>query len=457
MTRRRDRAGGAHEPRARAVWAGALAVALLLSGCSGVNAGSAAEASFTGQFASDPDVASLDLRSSNDLPWVGSTSGTVVAREGLDETQLRDLTDRVGSYLAAHRDNTGAFGIEADGLSFPVAGDRAANERTLEIVSELRGDARLASANLSGMEFVVTRAEDAFAVAEELPVLAGRLGLEPDFEFRVSSAGDSEDGSVELAGTYGDWITTAAAVHGSVAGQVGVSRIAAGPDSIELRVPEELFVPEATELAETALAGSGIELTVSSDQLRLDDGSDGTAARELLARLDDETSARIESSEAGDRVIRITARTRDDLVPLGEAVDAAPEAAAFTTIELRLAGEDGGFSRSEGSIDVFAEPGGVAGRVTAAVAVAVTDGIASVSMARERLDVSVADDVAPDDFARFAAALKSAAAEGDWVCVFSDTADTLCVTADDRISEGDSSYADHPSWSAFVRAWNTAP
>ena len=460
MMRPRDRAIGARGLGARAVWAGALAAALLLSGCSGVNAGSSAEASFTEQFGSDPDVASLDLRSSNDLPWVGSTSGTVVAREGLDETEVRDLTDRVGRYLAAHRDNTGAFGIESDGLSFPVAGDKAANARTLEIVAELRSDERLASADLSGMEFVVTNAGDAFAMAEELPELAERLGLDPDFEFSVFTAYDSAagsvDGSVELAGAYGDWIMTAAAVHASVAAQVEASRIAAGPESIELRVADERFVPEATELAETAMAGAGIPLTVSSDQLRLDDGADGTAARELLAGLDDETIARIESSEASGRVIRITARTRDDLVPLGEAIDASPDSAAFSTIELRLAGEDGGFARSAGSIDIFAEPGTLASRASAGAGLAGTAGVSSVSMARERLDVSLSEDVAPDDFARFAAALKSAALPGDWVCLFSDTADTLCMTAADTLSTRGSTYEDHPSWTAFVRAWNTA-
>lgn len=439
-------------PASRAVAVAALAAALTLGGCASVNAGSAAERSFTEAFASDPAVASLDLRSSNDLPWIGATSGTVVARDDLDETELQELTDRVGRFLAEHASNTGAFGIEAGAFSFPVAGDQAANERTLGIVSELQGDGRLVRADLSTLEFEVSDAEHAFAVAEEVPELSERLGLERDLPFSVStSAGD-----VQLAGVPGEWVAEAEAVREAVAPQVGVSRITAGPESIELRVPDELFVPEATELAEAALEGSGIDLTVSSDQLRLDDGSDGTDARNLLGRLDDGTIARIASTEVSGSVIRMTVRSREDLVPLGKALDAAPESAAFSTIELRLAGEDGGFGRSAGSIDVFAEPGSLADRAAAGAALAGTDGIASVSMARQRLEISAAEGVAGDDFARFAAVLKRSALPGDWVCIFSGSADTLCVTADGTLAERDQSYDDHPSWSAFVRAWNTA-
>ena len=59
-----------------------IVAALLLSACSGVNAGSASKQDLERAFAEDPAIESMDLRVANDLPWVGGVSGDIIAKEG---------------------------------------------------------------------------------------------------------------------------------------------------------------------------------------------------------------------------------------------------------------------------------------------------------------------------------------------------------------------------------------
>ena len=90
---------------------GVIVAALLLSACSSVNAGSASKQDLERAFAEDPAIESMDLRVANDLPWVGGVSGDIIAKEGLDEADLRALIERLAKFSASHKGCSVSVGV----------------------------------------------------------------------------------------------------------------------------------------------------------------------------------------------------------------------------------------------------------------------------------------------------------------------------------------------------------
>ncbi|MBK0418466.1 hypothetical protein JD276_05385 [Leucobacter sp. CSA1] len=173
------------------------------------------------------------------------------------------------------------------------------------------------------------------------------LGLDEGLTVSVHT----EDGAVQLEGAPGPWLAQSAEVWEGVGRQIEVSGIRATPELAELRVADELHVSEATEIAEPMLSGSGMRLAVSSGLLQFGEGADGAAARDLLASLDDDTVARVQSSWAGEGVIHIRTGARDDLLPIARAVGELPEASVFDTIGLFSGSSAGAEEPLDGGVD----------------------------------------------------------------------------------------------------------
>lgn len=388
--------------------------------------------------------------------------------EGLGEAELRDLADRMGAYRADHS-VVSLLGIESDGIDFPVSTDAGANERMIDVVGRMQADARIVDADLTTLSFTVATGGDAFALAAELPGLAAELATAgADAETDAPSAGPTADRGVDfeiasqteevrLRGEYGAWVRVAEAVSAAVGSDAELIEVSATPDTLELLVRDERAVAGVTEIAERLAASAGMEVTVSSDALRVDPGTDGERARRLLERLDAGTAARIERTEAVASTLRVAVRSLDDALPVAEKLDVMPEAQNFSTIAVQVLGPDGQAGRTAGSLEVFAAPGSWGDRVGPAVELKRVNGVDAVSIAAGRVEMTAADDVAGGDFGRFAPALEAAADDEDWVCIFSYTASTLCVTAAPQLRPtADDAYADHPAYRAFVEAWNSA-
>lgn len=121
--------------------AGVVAATLLLSGCSmHVDAGSAAADEAESALSRIDGVASVRANGTNNLPFAGTASATVVTDDHLSDTALHDLTDAVGRWVHGRHSTTAS--IEADGYRFPVRSTAVLNARQLAVVDGLRHDDR---------------------------------------------------------------------------------------------------------------------------------------------------------------------------------------------------------------------------------------------------------------------------------------------------------------------------
>lgn len=463
-----------HAPRAIArllfSLAAALTVALTLSGCGNVNAGSAGVAEMQRVFADDPAIESLDLGGANDLPWVGVVSGDVIAKEGLDEAQLRDLIDRLAQFSAAYDGARISVNVQSDGVQFPVASDKGEREAYLSIGLKLRDDPRVLVTEFApGRSLTVTAAdpEAVFALASELPAELAALPDTGEAEIDLASV----NGEVTLEGTPGPWTELAGRVWLG-AQQYGVTRVAATPETLQMRVEREQDVEDAQNFARYALERSQLQLTVSSDKLQLAEGASGESARTLLAALDDDTVSRVATSWSDDKTLHVTARTLADAAPLADAISALREADVFGTIAIFVSAEDAkaaeGSDSAAGDADagrtaetsvlmVYADPSDLPAQVANALQVLKEPGAESVQISRDRIALAVSESVGEKNLGRFAPVLKSIAAAGDWVCVARPSSAQLCTTAMPEISAEDLGYAEHESARDFIKQWNAAP
>ena len=137
--------------RTTAVAALLAAATLLLTSCTGhVDAGSAGADAARDELARIDGVATVRADGSNDLPFAGTTTATVVTEDDLSDDRLQRVTDAVGRWIADHRGSvTYSADVEADGFVFTVQPTKPANARVLDVVDGLRGDERWLGAVLS--------------------------------------------------------------------------------------------------------------------------------------------------------------------------------------------------------------------------------------------------------------------------------------------------------------------
>lgn len=228
------------------------------------------------------------------------------------------------------------------------------------------------------------------------------------------------------------------------------------PESVELRVAREQDVGAATGAARAALAGSALRLTVSSDLVRLGEGSTGGSARDLLAGLPDETVSLIESTWTDDEALHVTAVSLAALPRLAKEIAVLPGSDRFSTIALKVMGEQPA-SGALPPFEVYADPAELPDRTSAGLALARTKGVDTVQIARGRVEIALAGFVAEERAGDYAGLLKAAARVGDWSCLDAGENGKLCTEAQDAIALADVPNDDHPGARAFVEAWNAAP
>ena len=214
--------------------------------------------------------------------------------------------------------------------------------------------------------------------------------------------------------------------------------------------------------ARYALDGSQLQLTVSSDLLGVASGSNGDAARTLLAALTDVAIGKVMTSWTSDTVLQIAVASPGDAQLLADELSRLPQSREFNTLAI-FVHPDGAFpgepEKNVGDeiLSVYAEPRELSAQVTNARRLLGEPGAQSVSIARDRIALAVSDSVGENDLAGYAVELKSVAATGQWTCVSTTSGSALCTTAKPSIGLDDIGYAEHPSAKEFVREWNAAP
>ena len=393
---------------------GVIVAALLLSACGSVNAGSASKQDLERAFAEDPAIESMDLRVANDLPWVGGVSGDIIAKEGLDEADLRALIERLAKFSASHKGGSVSVGVISDGVQFPVSEKQSAREAYLAFGLSLRDDPRVGSVEFDfGRSLLMTAESPAavFELAAALPEMLEPLPTEvTDLEL------SSSDGAISLEGAPGPWLMYAERVWAGAA-RYGATGLQATPELVELRVQREQDVEDARSFARYALDGSQLQLTVSSDLLGVADGSNGDAARTMLAALSDEAIGRVQTSWTDDEVLQIAVASPEDAQLLADELSRLPQGRAFNTLAIFVhpAGAfPGEPAKNVGDeiLSVYAEPRELSAQVTNARRLLGEPGAQSVSIARDRIELSVSDSVGENNLAGYAVELKSVAATG---------------------------------------------
>ncbi len=244
----------------------AILIAGALAGCGSVNAGTAGKRTTEREFRNDPAIESVELTSSNTLPWSGSVGGSLTARAGLSDDELAELVDRVGAFESQKHDGASvSLQVVVDDVTLHVLPDRARNARLVAVANQLRGDTGVVSAEIempvargARLTALTVSADRAFELAAATPEPLREQADEPPVEIDVSS----EDG-VSLEGVQGGtWIADAQRVWATVGLRVRVDELQATPETIDLHVADPTEVAAARQAAESALGDHTTSLSV---------------------------------------------------------------------------------------------------------------------------------------------------------------------------------------------------
>jgi hypothetical protein len=407
----------------RARWFGlpalALTAVLVLTGCSG----DSFRADFARTFGSDEAVADLELSTVDNMPFTGGVSAEVVARDDLDDADLRALAHRLGAFASERPAGDVRVVLDAEGLSLPVSGDSALTDGRITAALELRDDPRVSSVALaaddsddrvSGLSLLLSEsatARDLFALARDAPDLL------PDAA-PVHVSVQNSDRSELVSGDPGVWIDTAEGTWAAVSAVVPVIGFRAAPERLEVMLGSEADLA-AAESAAASTGGSAVAF--SSPLVALGDGASGESARTLLAALDPEVLADLRSVWTDDDRLQLAVDSVDRAVTVAEAVSATPDSVQFSTVTMR-AGE-------ARTLEISAPPRSLGAAVADASAVLATPGVTAVV----RSDRSVTVSASGDDGAleRLLPQARSLAPEGARACVRRADGTGVCDTSAD--------------------------
>ncbi|NYD66360.1 hypothetical protein [Agromyces atrinae] len=428
-----------------ALAAGAAALALLLSGCF---TGDAAVTSFTREFSNDPVVSRLDLSSADNMPFSGGVGGTVHLVDDVDQSQVVDLSARVAEFGDDYRVR---IDLAFDDWRVPVLRESRANTDLLDVVGQLRADARVQTATFSSSDYdadidhvmlIATAETDIRSLFSDAPTLLADTGMSPTLSVR-RLAGPAE--AVEFTGRPGPWTDAAFAAYDALRSAVALTAFQAGETAIGVRVRDEADVERARAITDDALDGSGIEVFFSSDLVTLAPGAHGHEVRALLAALADETRDDLDGVWTDDSTATLTIASLAEVENVAAEVTRAP--ATLDSVTLTVGAADAPVLR------LASEPAALAADAAIALALLERDGVETLSVQPEHsMRLGFAVPPTDDDLAIAAGSLKSLSRSGERVCVDSPEG-TFCVDADSTISTADGA-ADA---NAFIEAWNAAP
>ncbi|MDQ0946648.1 hypothetical protein QFZ24_000571 [Streptomyces phaeochromogenes] len=119
---------------------------LSLSGCA-IDKGTALAADFEDNWAGTPDVAKIRTTKNNTLPFKGTSTGTLILKDGTSADRVTKLVGKLREYVARHDKVTGRIAV--DGITFTVVADEGRTREVLALCRSLTADDRVADADIN--------------------------------------------------------------------------------------------------------------------------------------------------------------------------------------------------------------------------------------------------------------------------------------------------------------------
>ncbi|MFD3619432.1 hypothetical protein ACFWWT_30155 [Streptomyces sp. NPDC058676] len=117
----------------------------LSTGCA-IDKGTALAAGFEEHWAGTPDVTKIHTTKNNTLPFAGTSTGTLILKDGTSADRVTELAGEMREYVARHDKVTGR--ITADGITFTVAADEGRTGEVLALWRSLTADDRVVNGDI---------------------------------------------------------------------------------------------------------------------------------------------------------------------------------------------------------------------------------------------------------------------------------------------------------------------
>ncbi|MCX4562380.1 hypothetical protein OHA02_40140 [Streptomyces phaeochromogenes] len=117
-----------------------------LTGCA-IDKGTALAADFEENWAGTPDVAKIHTTKNNTLPFKGTSTGTLILKDGTSADRVTKLVGEMREFVARHDKTTGR--IAADGITFTVVADEGRTGEVLALWRSLTADDRASDADIN--------------------------------------------------------------------------------------------------------------------------------------------------------------------------------------------------------------------------------------------------------------------------------------------------------------------
>lgn len=189
----------------------AAAVVIAVSGCTNhLDAGTDGAEEFAAHFRSVDGVQRVRGGGTNDLPFSGSATVSVVLDDGLSDDDLTVLVDDMGEYMATHSNGSLSWSGTAtvDGWTLPLVAKRTPNHRVLGALEQVRHDDRFAGGEIdrsSGVALHAAGPTDLVAAWDAARTVARTAGLSADRT--VSYADPETDPGADSPASATPWAT----------------------------------------------------------------------------------------------------------------------------------------------------------------------------------------------------------------------------------------------------------
>lgn len=448
-----------HQPaRIHALWT-ALACALLLA-LTGCASGDGVQASFNRQFSNDPAVARVDLSTVDNMPFTGGVGGTVFLRDGLSEAEVRAFAERVRGFSGQNMDDRHGprvrVDLVADGWTFPVLASATANGALLDLIYQLRADARLSSGSLGSKNYqadvdhatlVSSPAKGMATLITDAPAAFADKGMAPSITLK-SPVG--EPGSFSVSGRLGPWAGSAFHAYEALSAKIPLTSFRADEAAITVTLAHESDLNTARAITHAALDPARTAVFYQSEIITLFPGARGDQARNLLAAIDADTRSHLVSVWTDDRSATLTMNSNARLQELANTV--AKNRGSFTLDSVTLAVGQGDAL----TFSLQAAPGDLAAKTQTAMAIMNQGHVTRLTLKPGfSMALGLEPTASDDDVAGYAPLLKTLSTFNERLCVDWTTSSFCAVTAqtmDPKTVRG----AGAERGRAFVDAWNSA-
>jgi hypothetical protein len=355
---------GRRRRRSTATAAAVITAALLLTGCSvHVDAGTAGAARAERELSQLDGVVSVRGSGTNNLPFAGTVSVFVTAKDGLPDGRLQRLTDQVGRWVVEHSGpgTTYRGHLEVDGFGFSLGRTASENERILTVLQPLRRGDRWLGGDLRSdgpdgtdpaqIDLAVRTPADLLAGWEavqragaasgwkDVTVSANAWNTPPTDTDRLRDADLSiSDGTAGEDHAVGDPAAEVAAYE-QVTARHTVTGASVSPGRIHLHLADLADVADATAViartapdADAVLDGGVVTKDATGSDGSPPEGDDYAAADRLAAVVADRPDVTAVSLKP-DWVV-VTAAGPGSVVPVAEALAAAASASSVTSIDV---------------------------------------------------------------------------------------------------------------------------